>query len=84
MHREYLNEIKYRHDFTTQWANLVFIALKKILSALYLKYSSFCPSADARRMSNDQAHGLPPKCMFALSLCTTLCSNIHNTREHNI
>jgi len=84
MHRENLGEIKYRHDFTTQWANLVFKALTEILSALHLKYSSFCPSADVKRMSNDQAHALPPECMFALSVCTTLCSNIHNTREHNI
>jgi hypothetical protein len=84
MHREYLGEIKYRHDFTTQWADLVFKALTEILSALYLKYCSFCPSADDKRMSNDLAHALPPKCMFALSLYVPLYVQTYTIQESAI
>ncbi len=83
MHRENLGEIKYRHDFTTQWAYLVFKALRKI-SALHLKYSSFCPSADDKWMSNDLAHALPPKCMFALSLHVPLYVQTYTIQESTI
>jgi hypothetical protein len=41
----------------------------KILFAVHLKHSSFCPSAGVKPVVNDLVHAMPWQCMFALSMC---------------
>ncbi len=63
-------EIKYRQDFTTQWAYYIFIALIKVLFAVHLKLCSFYSLTDVCLIHvNILSTCNALQCMFALSLC---------------
>jgi hypothetical protein len=60
---------------------LDFHSTYKKLLALYLKHSSFWPSADVNPMSNELVHALHWQCMFALYEYTTISMLIKLTGQ---
>jgi len=41
----------------------------KLLSAVYVKHTSFSPSTDVKRIPIDQVHIMQWQCMFTLHMC---------------